>query len=267
MARESSAKRHRAKAPAPDDLAKRDLSRREDGSRRRVLYAEDQSSTRIVTTALLKRMGFEVEAVEDGELALERAKASAFDIILLDIEMPNMDGVTAARHIKADIGPCQQTPIMAMSAFLADSTEHSVWRDAFDCALPKPANSNELRRALGLAIDKKPARARLPASPDASVEKSESLWGSLAKTMPAGTRTVLIKTATQEMHHQILALAACGQTTDLETIKTARHVLKGLALSFDVPELLQIMARSNPPLPDVLALLNAVVEWNRLQLR
>jgi CheY-like chemotaxis protein len=97
--------------------------RRADGKKRRVLYAEDQASARIVTTALLERMGFDVEAVEDGELALEKAMHTAYDVILLDIEMPVMDGVTAARNIRAEAGLCRETPILALSAFLADSTD------------------------------------------------------------------------------------------------------------------------------------------------
>jgi CheY-like chemotaxis protein len=74
---------------------------RADGSPRRVLYAEDQTTSRIITTAMLKRMGFEVDAVEDGERALECARHDNYDVILLDIEMPVMDGVTAARSIRA----------------------------------------------------------------------------------------------------------------------------------------------------------------------
>ena len=115
--------------------------KRADGTPRRVLYAEDQTSSRVVTTAMMKRMGFEVDAVEDGELALQRARTQTYDVILLDIEMPVMDGVTAARSIRQQLSHCNDTPILAMSAFLADSTEACDWRDAFDSALPKPANS------------------------------------------------------------------------------------------------------------------------------
>ncbi len=101
-----------------------------DGSRPRVLYAEDSPSSRIVTTAMLERMGLDVHAVEDGEHALKAAELATFDIILLDIEMPVMDGVAAARGIRALGGQHAQTPILALSAFLADSTELSQWRDA-----------------------------------------------------------------------------------------------------------------------------------------
>src|SRR5476651_1318152 len=96
---------------------------RPDGSPRRVLYAEDQFTSRVVTTAMLERMGFEVDAVEDGELALSAARGDSYDVILLDIEMPVMDGVTAARSIRSELAHCAATPILALSAFLADSTE------------------------------------------------------------------------------------------------------------------------------------------------
>ena len=97
-------------------------------------------------------MGFEVEAVDDGEVAVEKAREGLYDIILLDIEMPVMDGVTAARIIRGEIDSHRNTPILALSAFLADSTEQSDWRNAFDTAVPKPANSNELQRAMARAI-------------------------------------------------------------------------------------------------------------------
>ena len=61
------------------------FSKHADGTKPRVLYAEDSTASRIVTTAMLKRMGLEVDAVEDGELALRHAEKSSYDIILLDI--------------------------------------------------------------------------------------------------------------------------------------------------------------------------------------
>jgi len=134
------------------------FSKHADGTSPRVLYAEDSTASRIVTTAMLKRMGLEVDAVEDGELALRHAEKSSYDVILLDIEMPVMDGVTAARGIRALGGKRSKTPILALSAFLADSTEFSHWRDAFDHALPKPANSNELHSAIrGVLVSNQPA--------------------------------------------------------------------------------------------------------------
>lgn len=122
------------------------------GGRPRLLLAEDSDPVRIVTAAMLKAMGCDVEAVIHGEEAVRSASENAFDVIVLDIEMPIMDGITAARSIRRMGGPIAATPLMALSAFLADSVRTGEWRDTFDIALPKPANRNELHEAVRAAL-------------------------------------------------------------------------------------------------------------------
>ena len=129
------------------------------GGRPRLLLAEDCDPMRVVTAAMLKGMGCDVEAVVHGEHAVKCAAENRFDVIVLDIEMPVMDGITAARSIRRMGGPAAATPLMALSAFLADSVRTGDWRDTFDIALPKPANRNELHEAV------KSALARTPAEP------------------------------------------------------------------------------------------------------
>jgi CheY-like chemotaxis protein len=123
-----------------------------DGTRPRLLLAEDSDPVRIVTAAMLKGMGCDVEAVIHGEQAVKSASESRFDVIVLDIEMPIMDGITAARSIRSMGGVASATPLMALSAFLADSVRNGHWRDTFDIALPKPANRNELHEAVKSAL-------------------------------------------------------------------------------------------------------------------
>jgi CheY-like chemotaxis protein len=236
------------------DVSDTSLSRRADGLRRRVLYAEDQASARIVTTALLERMGFEVVAVEDGELALEQAKSSTYDLILLDIEMPVMDGVTAARHIREEANLCQGAPILALSAFLADSTEHCQWRGAFDSALPKPANSNELRRAVRLALDRKRA-STLTGAGDAA------LWGRFAHELPRGTIVMLVKAAHAEMHHLVNGIAACLAADDIVGAETCRTALKAMAISFGASEFAGLLSAGAGRTDETALLLSASNEW------
>jgi CheY-like chemotaxis protein len=205
------------------------FSKHADGTKPRVLYAEDSTASRIVTTAMLKRMGLEVDAVEDGELALRQAEKSSYDVILLDIEMPVMDGVTAARGIRALGGRTSKTPILALSAFLADSTEFSHWRDAFDHALPKPANSNELHRAIwGVLVSDQPA-------PPVMVEpaKQGSILTGLRATLPRGTWVKLMTLAATESIHYANAAAAAFEANDAETTRRCVHALKGLARNFE----------------------------------
>lgn len=136
------------------------------GSRPRLLLAEDCDPMRIVTAAMLKGMGCDVEAVVHGEQAVSSAAENRFDVIVLDIEMPVMDGITAARSIRRLGGEAAATPLMALSAFLADSVRTGDWRDTFDIALPKPANRNELHEAVKAALTRQtPERGRPEAIP------------------------------------------------------------------------------------------------------
>lgn len=123
-----------------------------DGRRPRLLLAEDCDPVRVVTAAMLKGMGCDVEAVIHGEEAVQQASANPFDVIVLDIEMPVMDGITAARWIRRQQGDDNRPPIMALSAFLADAMQSASWRDTFDIALPKPANRRELHAAVAKAL-------------------------------------------------------------------------------------------------------------------
>lgn len=213
------------------------FSKHADGSRPRVLYAEDSTASRIVTTAMLKRMGLEVDAVEDGELALRQAEKSLYDVILLDIEMPVMDGVTAARGIRALGGKTSKTPILALSAFLADSTEFSHWRDAFDHAVPKPANSNELHRAIRGVL-----KSPLPKAAPVIVEpaKPGSILNGLRAALPKGTWIKLMALAATESIHYANAAAAAFEAGDAETTQRCAHALRGLASNFEAADVEKI---------------------------
>ncbi len=205
--------------------------KRADGSPRRVLYAEDQTSSRIVTTAMLKRMGFEVDAVEDGELALQHARGGSYDVILLDIEMPVMDGVTAARSIRSELKHCDDTPILALSAFLADSTEHCVWRDAFDSALPKPANTNELHLALSHAMGLKDKNSMAPVAMSPALS-ADDVMNALRSSLSLGAWARLQTTAAEEMRHLALAMNAAVEADDDVLLRKCRHGMLGLAANF-----------------------------------
>jgi CheY-like chemotaxis protein len=238
--------------------------KRADGSPRRVLYAEDQTSSRIVTTAMLRHMGFEVDAVEDGELALQQARLQNYDVILLDIEMPVMDGVTAARSIRSELKHCDGTPILALSAFLADSTEHCIWRDAFDSALPKPANTNELQRALINAMGFKDKNAITVLAPP-SQSSPEDLIHALRNSLSIGAWTRLQATAADEMRHIALAMNANAEAGDNETLLKCCNNMKGLALNFGAAKIFEVAKNFTLRKSDteMVALLGAINEWQK----
>lgn len=87
----------------------------------RVLLADDNASNRILARLLLEQLGAEVTEVENGQLAVDAANQAPFDVILLDLHMPVMDGIDALLRIRTDDGPNQNVPILAFTADPSDS--------------------------------------------------------------------------------------------------------------------------------------------------
>ena len=120
----------------------------------RVLLVEDEPLISEFIAKGLREAGHAVDHAADGKQGLFLASTEPFDVIVLDIEMPIMDGITAARSIRNMGGHSAATPLMALSAFLADSVRNGEWQDTFDIALPKPANRNELHEAVKAALER-----------------------------------------------------------------------------------------------------------------
>ena len=87
------------------------------GRRPRILVAEDVETNRIVARGLLGRLGCDVELVNDGAAAVQRAASGGIDLVLMDVSMPVMGGIEATRQIRALPGPESAVPILALSAY------------------------------------------------------------------------------------------------------------------------------------------------------
>jgi PAS domain S-box-containing protein len=99
--------RPEAAAPAKDQAR---------GARLRILVAEDVAVNQELARVLLSQAGHEVEVAEDGAKAVRAAQAGNYDVILMDMHMPHLDGIEATRSIRALSGPVGRVPIIAMTA-------------------------------------------------------------------------------------------------------------------------------------------------------
>ena len=118
--------------------------------KKRVLVAEDSPDNRMVIAAFLRREPYEIVFAENGEIAVARFRAQAFDLVLMDIQMPKMDGLAAARSIRqweADHA-MGRTPIIALTASVLEDDVRAALAAGCDLHLGKPIKKINLLTAM-----------------------------------------------------------------------------------------------------------------------
>lgn len=121
-----------------------------------VLVAEDNPVNAMIVRTMLERDGHTVRHVETGSAAVELAGEVDFDVILMDLAMPELDGAEACRRIRAGEHPTRSVvPILAVSAGGASAADVDA---GFDGRLEKPFRAEDLRMALAVAIGMRPRR-------------------------------------------------------------------------------------------------------------
>ena len=131
--------------PPPEGRALRVLQARYAGVP--VLLAEDEPVSREVSMVLLQEAGLSVHAAHDGLQALEQARQRRFDLILLDMQMPGLNGEETARAIRAE-SPNTRTPILAMTANVFDEDRQRCLAAGMNGHLGKPIRADDLFEAV-----------------------------------------------------------------------------------------------------------------------
>ncbi len=116
----------------------------------RVLLAEDNPVNQMLATRILEKLGHKVQVVNDGKAAVQRAQAEDFDMILMDVQMPEMDGLEATTAIRsAERITGRHVPIVAMTAHAMKGDREKCLSAGMDAYLSKPIRVEELKQALG----------------------------------------------------------------------------------------------------------------------
>ncbi len=123
----------------------------------RVLLAEDNEVNRMLATQMLENMGHHVAVVADGQEALKKVATESFDIVLMDCQMPVMDGYEATEHIRRMSGDARHIPIIALTANAMQGDKERCLAAGMNGYLSKPFKSVELSAALGEWVPKQPS--------------------------------------------------------------------------------------------------------------
>lgn len=114
----------------------------------KILLAEDHAINQELTRHLLEREGCRVDVVDDGAAALEAVQARIYDIVLMDLQMPEMDGLTATRRIRALPHPSRHVPILALTASVLPEQVRAIREAGMNGHVAKPIDRAQLRAVI-----------------------------------------------------------------------------------------------------------------------
>jgi len=114
----------------------------------RILLAEDNLLNQKVTMRMLQRLGYPAKAVADGREAISALERQHYDIVLMDVQMPEMDGIEATRIIRQKLGMAKHPKIIALTAYAMEEDRERCIESGMDDYIAKPVKIEELKAAL-----------------------------------------------------------------------------------------------------------------------
>jgi hypothetical protein len=133
------------------------------GRKCRVLLAEDNAVNQKVARRILEKLGYLVDVVGDGRLAVEAWLAGHYDLILMDCQMPELDGYEAARAIRTLEAGRTHIPIVALTAHAMKGAAEQCTGAGMDAHLTKPIDRARLRACLAHYLEGETAAAQFGA--------------------------------------------------------------------------------------------------------
>jgi signal transduction histidine kinase/CheY-like chemotaxis protein len=162
----------RARVEAGRSVQCRKHRRRRTAANPHILIVDDNATNRVVAQALCEMFGCTSETAEDGVEALEAVQERRFDLVLMDIKMPRMDGVQATMAIRALDGPAATLPIVALTANADPDDARKYVEIGMAAVVEKPIKPERLRMAMNLALEQAAATARAEAGPATPAARS-----------------------------------------------------------------------------------------------
>jgi signal transduction histidine kinase/CheY-like chemotaxis protein len=120
-----------------------------------ILIADDAPSSRMLLRLMLSKHGHKVDEAENGLQAVESLTAKSYDLVVLDVQMPVMDGLRAAQTVRAMPNEKAQLPLIALTAQVLDEEVERAKQAGFDIVLGKPFMEEDLRNAIREALNER----------------------------------------------------------------------------------------------------------------
>ena len=237
----------------------------------RILVADDNETIRYLLDVMLRRWGHNVDLVIDGAAALNAVQAGGYDIVLMDMQMPGMDGVQATRRIRALSGAAARVPIIALTADMLADHRLEYLKAGASTVIGKPVDwmelAAELKRQCGpgasLSPTAPPEKTHEPPPMGAVVVLDESALSALSEDIGGAELGVLLGKFRKNLVEYGATLSRTVAAGDLATIKRTAHGLKGLCMQFGATRvglIAKSMEQDDLTLPQIRDSLTALAE-------
>jgi PAS domain S-box-containing protein len=202
----------------------------------RILLAEDNLVNQKVALRMLERMGYRADVAANGLEVIEALERQRYDVVLMDVQMPEMDGLEATRHIRRDRPSHDQPYIIALTAHALSGDRERLIEQGMDAYISKPVRAEQLVKALEMAV---PPSSRDPEVGAESLQPEDTMIDqnaleNLIAMVGEGNQalfTDLVETLAQEAAHLIPELTGAISAGDAVQVRHAAHTLKGSSAS------------------------------------
>lgn len=230
-----------------------------------ILLADDNDANRLIAHTILERSGFIVTSARNGAEALALAKVMAYDLIILDIMMPVMDGMRALRKLRRHFSLNKETTVFALTAFCSAEDQQRYLLAGFDYVLAKPLRPGDIETALSQYKNGRtlPARVSLEALSPMTVNLiDESLTSQISDIADKARLDVIQSRFWTSIVEQCKIVEATlpdairGDTPALSRFRRAVHAIKGASAGVGVARVSYISRRlQNAPPSEIPALM------------
>jgi signal transduction histidine kinase/HPt (histidine-containing phosphotransfer) domain-containing protein/ActR/RegA family two-component response regulator len=201
----------------------------------KILLAEDNATNRHIATRMLTRMGHVIDAVEDGAQAVAAAAAVDYDIILMDMMMPEVDGLAATRQIRASTPPRCNVRIIGLTANALASDRAACEAAGMNGFVTKPVTMERLNNILDL-VARSGTGTEETSEWTAPVLDADFL-GRLVDEIGRGSVVEVVRAFLEEAPLRMAAINAAAATGALQTICREAHALSGAARNLGLTSL------------------------------
>ena len=209
----------------------------------RILLAEDSLTNQMVATAMLEKDGYTVSIANNGHEALAKLEESMFDLVLMDIRMPRMDGIETTKRIREKKSCYQSIPIIALTANALQNEKDKCEQAGMNGFISKPIQKKELIQAIEHCLIEEGNMTREEYD-SSSLNELEVMSDKTLERLVQETSEAMVERMVGmfvvEAQRRFDAIKTGLLTTDFEAIEAETHTLKSNAATFGALKLAEL---------------------------